>query len=430
MKSALIFNNIASFGSIAWRIVGQLLAPPLLLSFWGTDVYGEWLLITSIPMFLSVADLGFTDASAADMSMEIARGNKDRVQKIFQSTLLLTIITMSICCFLASGVLFLEELRIGEIHFNRIDIVVAYMFVVYSALLVISRFFLGTLKAGGFYARSTMIYDGIQFLELVFLVIAVSSHASLILCATGYVAIRLVNIGALLVLQKREMPWLKLGVDQAERSEVARLFAPAMAAMAIPLAMALNFQGMVWIAGSALGPTAAAVVGTVRTAARVIIQLIGIFSRAAMPLYSVSVATADQKGRRLIQRINAGLTLFLLVPGCIAFAVFGQRLILLWTHGRIVSEESFLALMAVATALHGMWFFRSTLLLAINQHTRFAVFLTLFTLVSLLAGAPAAKAWGLDGIGAAMIGVEFFTLTAMLWHQHDLAARTGSARRE
>jgi len=54
--------------------------------------------------------------------------------------------------------------------------------------------------------------------------------------------------------------------------------------MAMPVALALNFQGMIWIAGSTIGPAAAAVLATVRTASRVIIQLIGIFSRAAMPI--------------------------------------------------------------------------------------------------------------------------------------------------
>jgi len=39
-------------------------------------------LITSLPLLLSIADLGFADAAASQMTMEIAKGNRPRRQNI------------------------------------------------------------------------------------------------------------------------------------------------------------------------------------------------------------------------------------------------------------------------------------------------------------------------------------------------------------
>ena len=418
MKKALILNNIASAGSIFWRICGQLLLPPLLMAVWGTDRYGEWLLIASIPMLLSVTDLGFTDAASAEMLMELAKGNRNKALGIFQSTLLLIVGVSSFICLLMSGILFLDHVNIGSIAFSRDDILAIYLLVFYSILQIFSRFVLGTLKAGGYYAASTLVYDVIQFSEGISMFVVARLGGSFLMCGAVYVAIRLVNIAVLLVMQKRALPWLLFGTRQASRGEILRLTAPALAAMAIPLALAMNFQGMVWIAGSVLGPTAAAVVGTVRTASRVVIQLIGIFSRAAMPLYSASYATEDKRTQNLLQRINTYLTVFLLVPGGILFAVIGNALVSLWTHGKIQSDQDFLVLMAIATVLHGIWFFRCNLLLAINQHTQFALLLTVLTALALIAAIPAVHAWGLDGVGGMVIGLELLTVLGLFRLQY------------
>jgi O-antigen/teichoic acid export membrane protein len=414
LRATLIYNIVASFGSIFWRIIIQLLLPPVLLVIWGPARYGEWLLITSIPMFLAIADFGFTDAASADMTMEIARDNREQTIVIFQSVLVMASVVVAALCLLFSVILIPSDLTIGQIHFTKEDLNVAYLFVIYSAGLIVSRVFLGTLKAGGAYAPSTLMYDAIQFLEGLSLLAAAYFGASFATCALLYLLLRAVNIIALIIMQKRRMPWLKFGLRRADLREIKRLSLPAVAAMAIPLALAINFQGVVWMAGSILGPSASAIVATVRTAARVIIQLIGIFSRAAMPLYSASIATGNSRQTSIIQKVNRYLTVVLLIPGCIAFAVFGHQLISIWTHGRIDAPETFIILIAAANVMHGAWFFNSNLLLAINRHTGFAGVLVGLTISFFLVGLLLTHQLGLNGTGLSVLGLETATLLGMM----------------
>ncbi len=413
MIRALILNNVASAGSIFWRIVVQIAMPPLLLSIWGVDKYGEWLLITTIPTLLAITDFGFSDAAAAEMTMEIAKGNRESARRIYHSTFLLVLAVSLAACVLGLGLFLFDSLKLGEVEFRREAITAIYIFIVYACLLIVSRFFLGALRAGGQYAYSTLLYDAIQFAESLPLLLIAYMGGSFVECALGLFVLRILNVVMLIFLQKQKVPWLPIGWQYAERSEIRRLFAPAIGAMAIPLTLALNFQGMVWIAGSLIGPAAAAMTGTVRTASRVIIQLAGIFSRAAMPLYSMSVASADDKAQTLIKNINKLLNVLLLIPGCVLFAIYGRELVLVWTHGKIAADPVFVALMAAAAALHGLWYFRSNLLLAINRHTQFSFILFFFTLISLPMGILFAKLWGVQGLGASLVILEGLCLTAM-----------------
>jgi len=407
MKAALFFNSIASAGSIFWRTILQLMLPPLLLVVWGPSRYGEWLLVTSIPMFLSITDFGFTDAATAEMTMDVAKGKKPEAVATFQSISLLTLIVAVIVIAVSSLLLVPDQINLGSVLFDRELLLTAYIFVFYSVLMIYSKLFLGCLKASGHYAVSTLVYDVIQFSEGACLVVMAHFNFGFVDCALVYLALRTLNVAVLIVMVRVKMPWLSFGAAQARRSEIRRLWWPAMGAMAIPSAMAINFQGMAWIAGAFLGPSAAALLATVRTASRVIIQLIGIFSRAAMPLYARSVATSDHSAGRTITRINDGLTIFCLIPGCIAFAIFGRELIMLWTHGKLEPTQSLLIPMAVATLFNGIWFFRSTLLLSINRHASFAATLLPLTGVFILLAIPAARMYGLPGVAAAVAGLEF-----------------------
>ena len=51
------------------QILIRLGEVPLLLHFWGTQLYGEWLMLTAIPAYLAIADGGFTGAASREMSM-------------------------------------------------------------------------------------------------------------------------------------------------------------------------------------------------------------------------------------------------------------------------------------------------------------------------------------------------------------------------
>jgi O-antigen/teichoic acid export membrane protein len=406
MRRVLFFNNIASAGSIFWRILTQLLVPPILITMWGVGQYGEWLLIAAIPLFLSNADFGFTSAASSDMTMEVARNNQKLVNAVFQSIYVLTVCLSLLIVIVSSVLLWPDQITIGSLIFTKSSLLAAYCFSYYTAFVFVSKLFLGCLRSGRGYAFSTITYDIIQSFEDFSLVVAAYCGLSFAKCAMIITLIRIINVVVLFFIVRQRMPWLKFGLEYARLAEIRRLLVPAFAALAIPLALAFNFQGMVWIAGVFISPAAAAILNTTRTASRIITQLIGIFSRAAMPIYSASVATEDESAGKIIVELNSFLTVFVLLPGCALFAVFGAQVIALWTHGLIVPSWTLVALVALATTFHSVWYFYSNFLLSINRHVRLAVLMTPLTLIFLVIAVPASRGFGIDGIAATTAALE------------------------
>ena len=58
------------YGQVVTAVV-QLVGVPIFLWAWGTELYGEWLILFAIPSYLSMSDLGFSLSAANDMT---ARG--------------------------------------------------------------------------------------------------------------------------------------------------------------------------------------------------------------------------------------------------------------------------------------------------------------------------------------------------------------------
>src|SRR6476620_5229559 len=80
----------------------QIVGVPIFLLHWGTALYGEWLLLNTIPAYFALSDIGFGSVAGNEMTMLVAVGKKEEALSVFQSVWVLTT-TMSS----AVGLLFL-----------------------------------------------------------------------------------------------------------------------------------------------------------------------------------------------------------------------------------------------------------------------------------------------------------------------------------
>jgi O-antigen/teichoic acid export membrane protein len=80
----------------------QLGSVPLLLHAWGAATYGDWLLLSAIPSYLTFSDLGFGDASGSDMSVRVAAGDRDGALETFQSSWILVSAVSLVALLLAA----------------------------------------------------------------------------------------------------------------------------------------------------------------------------------------------------------------------------------------------------------------------------------------------------------------------------------------
>jgi len=407
LKRKLIGNSVANTTGFCWSAVLQFASVPILTSTWGVEKYGSWLILTTIPTYLALSDFGFTEAASSDITMSIARGDRNAALSTFQSVSVMIVSLSVTAAAIASTLLWLPVLPVTlPFWWPRANAEPLFLLIAFSLLALSARVILVGFRSSGHYAIGTMVYSGFAFAEGVLVLLTALSGGDFVACGFTYVFARLVSIVVLAILLKRLVPWLPLGFAHARRTELYRLLHPALGAMAVPTALAINIQGVLLVTGAVVSPTAVAVLGPVRTVSRIAVQAVGIVNRATMPEFSAASAKGNERARRQLLRLNALMIVLVLLPGAILFALFGRDFVEFWTGGRIVPGKSFVTLMALAMLLHGCWYFGSNLLLAINAHVRFSYIMLLIAAVSVLIAIPAGYLWGLNGIAMGLLASE------------------------
>lgn len=403
----MINGTFANAAGIGFSAVMQILSVPVLTSAWGVEGYGIWLMLTTIPTYFALSDLGFAAAATSDMTMQVARGAQDQVLRTFHSLWVL-VGTISFLAIAFGSLLFVLPQSSPNKTLNWIseNADVIFLIVVYAAVALSSRITLAAFRATGNYARGTLAYDSLVLCEGMTMLIVAWSGGGYRQCIIAQLIFRTLNIVLLNLWLRKSVPWLSIGIAHASRTEFRRLLAPALAAMAIPTALALNLQGMVLVVGTVLSPVAAATLTPVRTASRLVIQGIGTINRATVPELSSAVARHDAADMARVVWVNLASVGILLVPGAIAFAFFGRTIVETWTNGHIVPNSPFVILMALAMVLHGLWYYTANLLLASNSHTELAGSLLLTSIASICIAVPAANVGGLNGVAIVMLVAE------------------------
>ena len=73
-KRRLFLGFLSNVVSKFATSVIQLVQVPVFLHFWSVPLYGEWMIVTAIPTYLSLSNMGFGNVAGNEMTMMVARG--------------------------------------------------------------------------------------------------------------------------------------------------------------------------------------------------------------------------------------------------------------------------------------------------------------------------------------------------------------------
>ncbi len=203
------------------------------------------------------------------------------------------------------------------------------------------------------------------------------------------------------------------------------LVKPAFANVSMPLAQALNVQGMVLAIGGTLGPLAVVTFSTLRTLTRVALQAVMTVSQAAEP----ELAAAYGSGERLlladlyVHALRAGI--WLSCAAAAVLAVVGAPLLTFWTRGKVTMNASLFRWLLLSGVLSALWFTSLTALKAANRHVRAASLYALVTGITVVLAAVLLHFTGrLASAGMALVLIDLIMILFSL----PAAARLGAGK--
>jgi O-antigen/teichoic acid export membrane protein len=379
------------------------LTVPALIHAWGVPNYGTWLMLTAIPTYLSLSDFGFATAATNEIAMSSARGDLVRATATLHSVWALNLVACAVIV-LVSG---LAGFVMYATDFHAEFAAVVPALAAFSAACLLSRVVLGAFRGGGRYATGTLLYDGLQFCEGVLSLIAAFLGLKFLGVALTLLAARAGSTLISYLVLRKTIPHLSLGVSKGTVSQLKDLLPPAFASMSIPVALALNMQGVAVVLGAIVSPAATAALSTTRTVSRIAVQIISALNRALIPELSAASARGDHGARAKILRLNRLVLIAVVLPAAVAFIAVGGPLVSLWTSGRIVPPFPTVAFLGVAMALHCIWFFGTNMLSATNAHGQMAVGLLFASTLTVGLAYVGGHAYGINGVAASIAIGEF-----------------------
>lgn len=386
-----------AFGQ-AVSILIQLASLPAFLLCWDTHRYGTWLILSAIPAYLSMADVGMVAAAGNLMTMSVAAGDSQKANRVFHSAT----VFMSLVCVLVStlsGVV----LATGLTGLPSDQAFALWLLILTVMVALFTGLSEAVFKATGRYAQGLMWGNLLRLVEWGGALLGLLLVGSFTAVAAGGLIAR--TSGLLWVMYKasQKTGGLGWGARHATVEGVRAMIKPAVSFMAFPMSNALTFQGATLLVGYLVGPTAVTVFNTARTVARLAVQVTAIFAHALWAEFSRMYGASDigQLQRVYVHAIRMGVVSSVALSGLLY--VSAPWLLSVWTHGRISFVPDLVGMLLVYAAVAGAWHVPRVLLMACNQHLNLANWALASAALMLALSYVFGVRWGMTGVALAML---------------------------
>ena len=366
----------------------QLGSVPLLLHAWGPAKYGDWLILSAIPSYLTLTDLGFGDASGSDMTVKVASGDREGALATFQSSwMLLNVLSIAVLAIVASAVWWPPWQR--WLHLSSVASGPAASTIALLALYVVVSQQGGILESGyrcdGNYAAGTSWATVIRLIEAAAACCVGLATGRFLWMAASYLALRVVWTLWYERRLRKLSPWLCLGIRHARFRTVRKLALPAGAFVALPLGYALSFQGFTILIGATLGPLAVTAFSTLRTLSRVGVQFVSAISYSVWPELSRAIGTGDLALARVLHQRSLQVTAFTMLLATLGLWLFGPFAYAHWVRKTVAFNPLCFHLLLAASVAAALWSANSVVTMSANTHHHIAIGFLLITALSIAA---------------------------------------------
>ena len=356
-----------------WIAAVQLLLVPVLISAWGADGYGAWLMLTTIPLYILLTDFGMGNALAVELTRAITRKDEPMARRALQSVWVFMCLISGVVLMIALAAVLLWPTNPEVGPFPSSAYRIAIMLVVIEALAGLQQAVLrAVFHATHRFALETFQQSFSIPASGVLVAIAASSGQGVVIAAAASALVRIAMVVAYGWQLARLEPWSRLGWAAADRNTFRRLMSPSLSALTLSLSNALGVQGVLLTIGWTLGPAAAGIYGAARMLTRIPLQFSGLLVRASLPELTRSQEAGNTELTRRLVRLNMRLTLASALPVAFVLAIFGPYFLSLLSKGALVADHLLFVFLGAAAAICTIWTTLSQPLVALNRQGEFA----------------------------------------------------------
>ncbi len=413
LRSRLTSNLVANAYSQVAGIIAQLVLVPSFLYFWTKVQYGEWILLATIPSYLSLADSGFSTMSSNDVAIHKSRGDNASSLKALHTAWVFLLVAAAACAiisvFISLFVPWTKWLKLTTTDLSHARIAVIAL-ILYTTLGVVAGIFESLYRAAYAYPRITIIHTTARLVEIAMTLCTAWLTHSFATLAFAMLGLRIIECLVLYIDSNFLRNELTLGVSHFSWTELKRIMLPSLMFLAFSLGGAFYFQGLNLVVGTLLGTSALVLFITTRVLTRAIVQSVNMIKSSIAPEFSYLYGRGEHLKLRRLNALAFELAFVFTFILAIGIFILGPWFIGLWTHHQVVPDKTLLCLFLTSAGLNGLWGVLSGLLMGTNTHEGLGISFVIATFLSLVVGYVLVANVGIYGPALAMIGCELYLL--------------------
>ncbi|WP_162893947.1 hypothetical protein, partial [Acinetobacter soli] len=362
----------------------QLIMVPLLIFSWGGELYGEWIILYTIPGILSLTDLGIISSSNNKIDELCVTGKYLSANKIYFSSLV-ALFLISVFVILFSVILWMvfERNITSMFHILEVNEIRSILFylILDSLLIILFNHNTGLYRSIDSFQNTTNWQTIGRIIPLLIFCFSAVLFKEIIISVLVMLISRLLIVFMMIVDLRKKIYWIKKDWLRTNRKEVKKIFSSSLGFLSLPISNIITLQLTIILIAMLSNPLMVATFSALRTFTRLIPQFVSIVGKSLWSEISKANALSDFVNLKIMFKKTLLYTLTLSFLLLFGYLIFGEWFFKLWTNSKLnFNQEIFFALLIQAVFI-GLYTSLEVFILATNNVNLYA---QVFFVISLL----------------------------------------------
>jgi O-antigen/teichoic acid export membrane protein len=420
-KEKIFKRSIDYFISImsqrAINAIIHLIRHPVFIFYLGAGVYGDWLLLLSIPSFLSLYEFGFATAGINKISMSYAEKKYQECMKTFLTVLMLLItfggMLIIVSYFLLYNFNFLDNYfdYLNEQNINN------YIFILILYLVVgnISGYFNTLLHTINLYASSVYYKNIFLIIEFIVSVTVLIYSNDLFLVLLSMLLIRIIRLIFMIYISFIKIKWLSLKLEFLSLTEVKDIILPSLTFLFPPITFIMKNQAILYLIGYYMNSEYITLFVLTLTISRIIYPIGNLMNDAIKIEINQLYIVNDFEKMLKIYFLNIRLIFWVLIVVTLPISIFCTYFFEIWSLGRVMFDSSLFTILIVCSLLATLVGPLQLFLYGTNLHSRYVSVNFILASINFFILILYFQTTGLNFIAFSLLFLEFLTLISVLF---------------
>lgn len=372
LKSPVKKNLIANFYGVGITVFNQIILVPFYLIYWGTELYGDWIVLTAITSFFNMTNFGLNTVTQNQFVIDYSKGDINKCIKLLINNYLIVSIVflISIAGLLLYFFTFDITTSLGLNKTNSENAqYILFVLILFVFLGMYSGIWNAIYRATSLTSKSIFIDNTARLVEAIIIAIGLIIDLSMLSIVIIYTIPRIILI-IYKYLDTKKIFTYKVHWKNYDFKLLKRTLIPSFSFMSFPLGNAIIFQGFTLIINKYFGANTLVLFNTTRTLSNFARTLLNTVQNSVVPEYAISFGKKDYNRMRELHRKAFWITFLGAIGTSTFLLLFGNIIYDLWTREKVEFNFYLMLSFLIVLIVRNTWDTSSVTLKATNQHTK------------------------------------------------------------